>query len=389
MAPRHLMRRAAPLLALAALAAAALPATAQADGPLAQSSIVNGRPVDAAGYPWLGALLDDTRAPGGSDLQRFACGGSLIAPTIVLTAAHCVTDKVSGETVPAAPLHVRFGASRLDAPGGETVDVTAVVRDPDYDTGTYSHDAALLVLARAPAATPVRLAPLGSQLREGQKATIVGWGATGEGEPASPQLRGARVPLWSNARCYLAYVNFLPRHEPSLQLCAAKRRGGVDTCQGDSGGPLILRSRGQSSLLGVVSFGNGCARRGWPGIYTWAASPFVQPWIVRKVRALTSGDQDVVAPTVAAFGIAGGRVAYDVSESSEVIVAVQRRFKGGLRITLSTALIQHATAGRNEFGLPRALRGRKLARGRYVLRATALDAAGNRSAAVTAAFRVR
>jgi secreted trypsin-like serine protease len=376
-------------VALAVLAAGALPAAATATAPVAETSIVNGRPVDITSYPWLGALLNDTRAPGGSETERFACGVSLIAPTIVLTAAHCVTDRATGAAVPAQPLHIRFGMTRLDAGGGETIDVTAVVRDPDYDTGTYSHDIALLVLARAPAAAPVRLAPLGSQLREGRKATIVGWGATGEGEPASQQLLTAQVPLWSNARCYRAYSTFLPNHEPSLQLCAAKRRGGVDTCQGDSGGPLILRSRGQVSLVGVVSFGNGCARRGWPGIYAWAASPFIQPWIVRRVRALTTGDPDVVAPAVTGFGLAGRQVGYTVSEPAEVIVAIQRRFPGGVRITLSTALIQNAAAGRNAFRLPRSLRGRRLAPGRYVLRATALDGAGNRSGAVETAFRVR
>ena len=244
------------------------------------------------------------------------------------------------------------------------------------------------MLARPVAIAPVRLAPLSSQLREGARARIVGWGATAEGASTSPRLLGASVPLWSNRRCLKAYERFVLPHEPALQLCAAKRRGGVDTCQGDSGGPLVGRSGGADVLLGIVSFGNGCARRGWPGIYTWVASPFIQPWILRRVAALQSGNPDQTAPVLSAMRVAGRSAVYSVSEPSEVVVAVQRRIRGKLR-TLSTALIQNAVAGENRFTAPRTLRGKRLPAGRYVLQATATDAAGNRSAAGRAGFRIR
>ena len=378
------------LLIGAVLVLAVLPASASARGPLAEASIVNGRPADVSSFPWLGSILNDENSPrgaAGGELERHSCAGSLVAATVLLTAAHCVTDG-AGEQISPAPLHVVFGKSRLDTPGGETVDVTAIHRDPAYEPSTYSHDAALLVLSRPVAIAPVALAPQAMQLREGTRATIVGWGRTGEQEGLSPQLRKARVPLWSNARCYAAYARWVAPHEPSLQLCAAKRRGGVDTCDGDSGGPLLLRRGGATVQIGIVSFGNGCARRGWPGIYAWTASPFLQPWIVRKVVALATGNPDQAAPAIIGFAISGGRAGYQVSEPSEVVVAVQRRI-AGIRLTLSTALIQNAAAGANGFAVPRTLRGRALPRGRYVLRATALDAAGNRSPAATATFRVR
>jgi secreted trypsin-like serine protease len=377
------------LLIGAVLVLAVLPASASARGPLAQSSIVNGRAADVSSYPWLGSILNDGNSKlgaAGPEIQRHSCAGSLVAATVLLTAAHCVTDG-AGEQISPALLHVVFGKSRLGTPGGETVDVTAIHRDPAYDPGTYSNDAALLVLSGPVAIAPVRLAPLAMQLREGTRATIVGWGRTGEQEGLSPQLRSARVPLWSNARCYAAYARWVAPHEPSLQLCAAKRRGGVDTCDGDSGGPLLLRRAGATVQIGIVSFGNGCARRGWPGIYAWTASPFLQPWIARNVAALATGNTDHAAPAITGFAISGSRVGYQVSEVSEVVVAVQRRI-AGTTLTLSTALIQNAAAGQNVFDVPRRLRGRPLPRGRYILRATALDAAGNRSAAATATFRV-
>ena len=81
-----------------------------------------------------------------------------------------------------------------------------------------------------------------------------------------------------------------------------------------------------------------------PAVSTPAASPFLQPWILRKSAALMRGDPDQAAPALSGFGIASRRVSYSVSEPSEVVVAVQRRI-AGITLTLSTALIQNAPAG--------------------------------------------
>lgn len=359
-----------------------------ARGPVAGSAIVHGSPVDISRFPWLGVILNDEYSPLGAaapEQVRQYCGATLVAPAVVLTAAHCFTDE-HGRQLSPAPFHVVFGRSRLDTPGGQTVEVSEVIRDPEYDPGTYAHDVALLVLSRAVDIAPAQLAGMSTQLREGQKATIVGWGVTDEnGVESSSQLLGARVPVWSNVRCYRAYDI---SHEPALQLCAARRRGGVDTCYGDSGGPIIYKQGGAPVILGVVSFGNGCARKGWPGIYAWVASPFEQPWILRTVASRMGGDPDRTAPALTGFGIAGGRVSYDVSERSLVVVAVQERIGRGVWLTLSTALLQQAAAGTNGFAVPQTLRGHPLGFGRYRLRANATDAAGNRSAAAIAKFTI-
>ena len=381
---------------LVAPAAAAAPREQATDGvrpaqaPVAQTSIVNGSAVDIAAQPWLGAVLNNDLTRGDASrpaVERLWCGGTLIAPSLVLTAAHCVTDRTGQQMAP-GPFQVLFGASRIDVPGGEAVPVARIERDPEYNPNGYTHDAALLVLARPVAIAPATLAGANLALREGRRASIVGWGLTSEnGTAASATLQGAAVPLWSNARCYAAYSRWLIKHEPALQLCAAPRRGGVDTCFGDSGGPLIL-DEGGPKVLGIVSFGNGCARKGYPGIYTWVASPYLQPWIARRAAAITAGNPDVSPAVIGTLGVAGGRVSYTLSEAGLVVLSVQRKLRRRV-VMLPTALVQEAAAGASGFAVPRTLRGRRLARGTYILRATATDAAGNRSSARRTTFRVR
>ena len=98
----------------------------------------------------------------------------------------------------------------------------------------------------------------------GGNFTVMGWGATREGGPQSAALRKATVPFVSDASCGRAY----PELAPATEICAGFQQGGVDTCQGDSGGPMIKTlSTGAVREVGIVSYGNGCARPGFPGVY--------------------------------------------------------------------------------------------------------------------------
>ena len=375
--------------AVAALAACLAPITAaHADGPRATAAVVGGTPSSVEQLPWLAAVLHTEPRPDGSRgpvAERQICGGTLIAPSVVLTAAHCVTAEPAGTVAPAAR-QVALGRSDLRTTAGEVLDVVAVERHPSYDPRTLFHDLALLRLARPSAAPPALLGPAVVALREGQLATVAGWGLTTEGGTASPVLLSARLPLWSNQRCAGAYRR---DHEPGLMLCAASPRGGRDVCQGDSGGPLLIPGGdGVPRLVGVVSFGLGCARARFPTNFAWATSPHLRGWVTRRAAALDRGDPDATRPEVGALRVRGRIVRYALSEPAEVVVSVQRRVRGRL-VSLTSALIQEGRAGANGFRMPTALRGRRLRRGLYVLRAIATDRAGNVSTAARASLRER
>jgi len=97
------------------------------------------------------------------------------------------------------------------------------------------------------------------------KATVIGWGRTMEGGDTSAVLRQVEIPIVSNETCQQSYPNGIT----SNMMCAGREEGGRDSCQGDSGGPLMVRGSGQDwRQAGVVSFGIGCARPNFYGVYT-------------------------------------------------------------------------------------------------------------------------
>jgi secreted trypsin-like serine protease len=189
------------------------------------------------------------------------CGGTLTAPDVVLTAAHCVTG--SG---PDRSITVTAGAVDLHSSKAITVGSVRVVQAPGFHDETRGDDWALVKLERR-LALPVLRLTRGAGNDTGT-FTVMGWGQTSEtAVEQQRRLRFAEVSVVSDRTCAEAYGPAGVRLVTSESICAGRR--GVDTCQGDSGGPMVRRDSGGNWVqVGIVSWGLGCARAGYPGVYT-------------------------------------------------------------------------------------------------------------------------
>ena len=273
-APSILRSLLAASAALLALAPVALAGPAAHDGaPDAGALIVGGAPVSDGSWPSIVALVP---AGGSPQLSTF-CGGTLIAPTMVLTAAHCVIG-ASGATKPAGSLEAVIGAEDLTAPA-DRIAVTAVRVHPGYRVEGDAPDAALLVLARPAAAPVAAIAGAAAQDPDLERAgAIAGWGEEGEDTALYPtRLVAAPVTIFSSARCREMLGSSF---HVGGALCAGRPGGGADTCSGDSGGPL---RDADGLVVGVTSWGIGCGRPGLPGVYTRLSA--ISAWISRGLAA--------------------------------------------------------------------------------------------------------
>ncbi|MFI6122240.1 S1 family peptidase [Streptomyces sp. NPDC051064] len=261
----RLLVRVLPAASALAVAAALIPLGPPAPA-AADSIIVGGRPVAVADSPWVVALSSRDRF-GGTRAGQF-CGGVAVAPTKVLTAAHCLREDVLGAAVPEIrDLRVIAGRDELSGPGGQEIPVRSTWVNPGYDPHTNAADLAVLTLARTlPKGSVIPMAGAGNAAYEpGTEATVYGWGdTTGYGAYASG-LRAATVRVLADGDCARAYPGGTQgAYDASSMLCAGDTAGGRDACQGDSGGPLVARGR----LIGLVSWGSGCGSPGSPGVYT-------------------------------------------------------------------------------------------------------------------------
>jgi len=263
-------------LALVATAAPAQAAEPSQSGGDVGPQIIGGTEVPNGAYPFMAALLE--KGPG-SPFDRQGCGGTLIRPTTILTAAHCVDD-------PAA-LEVVVGRTVLsDTTQGEVRNVASVLTHPLYGQQP-GYDIALLELeAPVTGVRPIQLPTRGTDglIRPGSTATVVGWGSTDTGMPYYPdRLRQVDVPLLSHNECEIAY----PKNDPEMgndayerltDICAGVE--GKDSCKGDSGGPIFRAVPGTQTFIqiGIVSRGEGCAEQGGPGIYTYTGSKALMEW---------------------------------------------------------------------------------------------------------------
>lgn len=239
--------------------------------------IVGGKPVSHADYPWQVSVVSE-----------YLCGGTLIANRWVVTAAHCVDHGLSPSDVT-----VRAGSSDLFS-GGVTAPVELIIVHPQYSGDTYRNDIALIKLATplsGPGVSTIAFAENDALLtRPDTCAMVSGWGSTDAVQVAGDrsrqqrsggdQLRAVDVPIVSLEECNASYDGSVG----ASQICAGYRDGGKDSCQGDSGGPLVVQGRlSGPELVGVVSFGEGCASRGgFYGVYTRVAS--YAGWIKQAMR---------------------------------------------------------------------------------------------------------
>ena len=232
--------------------------------------IVGGGPTTDNSSRWITSLQS-----GG---QHF-CGGALIDPSWVLTAAHCVQSESAADD----QFSVWVGGVDLTvAQQGQRRDVTEIIVHESYNDGTLVNDIALLRLASPVNIATVQLATaavMSGPAAPNQPVTVSGWGALTEGGDIPDVLHDVSIPVVSNATCNApeSYAGEIT----SSHICAGLREGGRDSCQGDSGGPLWVRSNGQDYHVGVVSFGDGCARPNKYGVYTRTNS--YQDWVAARL----------------------------------------------------------------------------------------------------------
>jgi trypsin len=237
---------------VAAIALLALPYLA-----FARPAIVGGIEAEKGEFPFIVSMQ--------KGFSGHFCGGSLIKPNWVLTAAHCVRSGTSGVKI-VIGLH-----SLSTAAGAEVFTPARVITHPDYGKKTdEDSDYALIQLSGDSKFEPVSIndqeIPISNEAGQTPLVVTAGWGTTSEGgSSASDLLRKVEVPLVSETVCAQAY----PGSITDTMLCAGLPSGGKDSCQGDSGGPLLLKdATGHSLLAGVVSWGEGCARPNKYGIYS-------------------------------------------------------------------------------------------------------------------------
>jgi len=228
--------------------------------------IVGGEKTDISKHPWQVAL---------QFRGNFSCGGSIISGRWVLTAAHCFNLSPRG-----GDWRAKAGATN-HATSGVWAEVERIIVHKEFNPRTYENDIALIKLKLPPAGRAIPLADASATLQVGQRLEVTGWGATKEGGGASKDLQKATVPYADTAVCNEP-TSYNGGVRPNM-MCAGYREGGIDACQGDSGGPLVWRTPDGPVLVGVVSFGDGCARKLKYGIYTRVSA--YREWIDRAIAA--------------------------------------------------------------------------------------------------------
>lgn len=230
--------------------------------------IIGGVKSEEGLYPYSVSLQDD---------YGHFCGGSLIAPDVVLSAAHCA----GGE------MKAIIGRRNLETNDGVELVVDTEMTHPEYDSDTTDNDFMLLFLGNSTDTELVRVGP--DEVPVGTPVTTLGWGDTDIdydiNEPAN-ELMHVEVSIISNEECGASNGTIEDREDNyhgqiTDNMICAEHLEEKDACQGDSGGPLVIRSESGDIQVGVVSWGIGCAHDAFPGVYSRVSAQYA--WIREHV----------------------------------------------------------------------------------------------------------
>ena len=231
--------------------------------PQLDGRIVGGAATTISSFPWQISLQRN----GGH-----SCGGSIYSSKIIVTAAHCL------QSVSASVLKVRAGSSYWNS-GGVLSSVAAFKNHEGYNANTMVNDIAVIRLSSSLTfSSTIKAIGLATKApANGATASVSGWGTTSSGGSIPTQLRYVDVKIVSQAQCASSTYGYGSQIK-STMICAYTV--GKDSCQGDSGGPLVSGG----VLVGVVSWGYGCAYTNYPGVYADVA--VLRSWVVNAANSV-------------------------------------------------------------------------------------------------------
>lgn len=272
------------VLSVAAICAPLALASQARHGPVARTAIIGGAPAQAGMFPSLAYVVDF------QGTVAYQCTGTVIAPSLVLTAGHCAENMQTGAPFSPSGYRVVIGAVEPLLPGLPVSTVLGVIVYPGLERKVDDGDAALLVLSTPTTATPVKLASASfvKRLAGGEPATIVGWGRTAYGQSSlTEQLQSAGTAVQGSKWCKRNAPPFYARSE----ICSISPPSySTGVCEGDSGGPLLVSGpSGEPVEVGVADHVyDKCSTRR-PSVFAsvGALSSWIQSWVLAYERAPT------------------------------------------------------------------------------------------------------